>query len=99
MPKESKTKKKVVVDNEEIIDLEMQKYVNHIGLAIVYYRRLRKLTQAELGEQSYLATNYIGQIERGERCPSLTTLIKIANALDTSGSKILADAEQKLDEE
>lgn len=43
--------------------------------------------------------NNIGQIERGERCPSLTTLIKIANALDTSGSKILADAEQKLDEE
>ena len=41
MPKESKIKKKVVVDNEEIIDLEMQKYVNHIGLAIVYYRRLR----------------------------------------------------------
>ena len=99
MPKESKTKKNVVVDNEEIIDLEMQKYVNHIGLAIVYYRRLRKLTQAELGEKSDLATNYIGQIERGERCPSLTTLIKIANALDTSGSKILADAEQKLDEE
>ena len=31
MPKESKTKKKVVVDNEEIIDLEMQKETDKNG--------------------------------------------------------------------
>lgn len=46
--------------------------------------RLKKgLTQEELGEKAQLHYTYIGQVERGEKTPSLKTLQRLVKALDT----------------
>ena len=38
---------------------------------------------------------YLGGIERGERNPSYTNILRIAGALDVTGSALLASAERR----
>jgi transcriptional regulator with XRE-family HTH domain len=57
---------------------------SNIGSRIRQLRKQRKLTQEELGEQTGVNYSYIGQIERGDKTPSLKTLIKIAEGLDVT---------------
>lgn len=55
-------------------------------------RRLRKkkgLTQEQLGESAQIHYSYVGQVERGEKMPSLKTLQKLAAALNTKLQYIL----------
>lgn len=44
------------------------------------YRKLRNLTQEQLGALAGTSTNYIGTIEIGKRFPSPAMIEKIANA-------------------
>ena len=62
-----------------------------IGRNIRKYRLMKKLRQEDLAELANLTNNYIGAIERGEKIPSLETLIVIINALGVSAEMILAD--------
>lgn len=62
-----------------------------IGRNIRKYRLMKKLRQEDLAERTNLTNNYIGAIERGEKIPSLETLIVIINALGVSADMILAD--------
>ncbi len=55
-----------------------------IGNRIRYYRMLKKLSQEKLSELSSLHPSYIGQLERGEKTPSIDTLYKICHGLDIS---------------
>ena len=64
-----------------------------IGKRIRRLRKQRNLTQEELGERAGLHYSYIGQVERGDKIPSLKTLSKIAQALNVSLDYILEDAE------
>lgn len=52
-----------------------------LGKRIRTLRKLRGLTQEELGEKSGISYKFIGEIERGEVNPSLNSLIQIARAL------------------
>ena len=65
--------------------------VPQIGLKIAYYRKLQGYTQEKLADKLGVATPYIGQIEAaGMYKPiSLTTLLRIAQALDTPVYKFL----------
>jgi len=63
-----------------------------IGLKIAYYRKMRGLTQEQLSEKlGYANVSYIGNIEAPNvhRTFTITTLLKIAKALDISPSKLL----------
>ena len=62
-----------------------------LGLKIAYYRKLQGYTQDRLAEKLGVATSYIGQIEApGMYKPiSLTTLLRIAQALDVPAYKFL----------
>ena len=66
-----------------------------IGKNIRKYRLLKKLRQEDLAEKADLSVNYVGAIERGEKTPSLETLIVIINILGVSSDMILADVIDK----
>ena len=49
---------------------------------IKLYRKQRNLTQEQLGELSGISTDYISELERGKKVPSIKRLDLIAKALD-----------------
>ena len=56
-----------------------------IGENIREIRKLKGMTQKELGEKTGLTKDYIGALERGKmQNPSLQTMKKLSEALDTS---------------
>lgn len=64
----------------------------NIGARVKYYRTRRKMTQEKLAELSLISKPQISAIERGDRAPSLDTIINIANALEISMDNLLADS-------
>ena len=52
-----------------------------LGEKIRQLRKLRELTQEQLGEKSGISYKFIGEVERGTVNPSLDSLIGIAQAL------------------
>ncbi len=55
-----------------------------IGKLIAGYRRDNKLSQEKLAFLVDMHPDYIGKIERGERIPSIESLLKIIKALGIS---------------
>ncbi len=55
-----------------------------LGLNIAYYRRAKKITQAELAERVNVTSNYLSQIERGFKTTSLPVIMSIADELGIS---------------
>jgi transcriptional regulator with XRE-family HTH domain len=53
-----------------------------VGAVIRRERRGRKLTLKELAERAALSVVYLGEIERGKKCPSIPVLEHLARALD-----------------
>ena len=49
---------------------------------IKYYRNINHLTQEQLGELSGISTDYISELERGKKVPSIKRLDLIAKALN-----------------
>jgi|ERR1700690_3532982 transcriptional regulator with XRE-family HTH domain len=59
----------------------MHNLKKELGNKIRGLRKLKDLTQEQLGEKSGLSYKFIGEIERGEVNPSLDSLKAIASAL------------------
>jgi XRE family transcriptional regulator, regulator of sulfur utilization len=66
------------------------------GQAIRELREERGISQEAFALKSSIDRSHYGGMERGERNPSLTSIIKIANALDVPPSAIHTRAEQLL---
>ena len=64
---------------------------NMLGKRIRDERLLLRLTLEQLAEKVDKSTNFIGQIERGDRKLSIETLVDIANALGTTVDSLLID--------
>lgn len=62
-----------------------------IGRNIRQYRLERDLRQEDLAEAVGVSANYIGMVERGEKTPSLETLVAILNELEVSADMVLTD--------
>lgn len=63
-----------------------------LGQRIRKERLKHRYSQAELAEKLDISTNYMGQIERGDRKPSLDTLVRICNELGTNLDYLLSDS-------
>ncbi|MGC2422754.1 MAG: helix-turn-helix transcriptional regulator [Nitrospirota bacterium] len=62
-----------------------------IGAKIKTRRKAKGFSQEKLGELTGLSTNYIGQIERGQRQVALDTLAKIVDVLETDLGTLFED--------
>lgn len=56
----------------------------NFGLRVKELRTKQGLTQEQLSYQCEINRTYMGAVERGEKCPSLITITKIAKGLDIS---------------
>jgi transcriptional regulator with XRE-family HTH domain len=63
------------------------------GLAVRGVRSERGLSQERLAQLADLDRTYVSGVERGERNPSLTTLLRLASALDVQVSELATRAE------
>ena len=62
-----------------------------IGQNIRAHRQSQHMRIEELAFKAELSKNYLSLVERGQKTPSLETLISIANALHVSADQILCD--------
>jgi transcriptional regulator with XRE-family HTH domain len=65
-----------------------------VGLAVRRVRRQRQWSQEQLAAEALLHRTYISDIERGVRNASVTSLVRIADALEVKLSRLIAIAEQ-----
>lgn len=63
-----------------------------LGKHIRKTRKEKNYTLEQLAEKLDVSTTFIGQIERAKGIPSLETLVKIANVLETSIDSLLFGA-------
>lgn len=67
---------------------------NLLGGKIRNFRKQLGLTQEELAERAGLHYSYIGQVERGDKNPSLNSLRKMAEALNVGVDMLLEETQQ-----
>jgi transcriptional regulator with XRE-family HTH domain len=66
------------------------------GQVLREFRTARGVSQLRLAQLSHLDRTYISLLERGERQPSLTTMINLAKALDMSLVGLTKAVEERL---
>lgn len=60
------------------------------GEGIRRLRTERGWTQEDLADAARLTSTYVGQVERGDKVPSLTVVLKLARGLRVSPAELLA---------
>lgn len=63
-----------------------------MGERIRRQRVSNKMTQENLAEKANISVSFLGQIERGDRKPSLETVVNIANSLGVTVDQLLSDS-------
>ena len=66
------------------------------GLAVRKLRIAKDLTQEELGFESGLTRAYISSIELDQKLPSITTIAKLAQALELSLSELMSFVDKEM---
>lgn len=64
------------------MDDQKQQIMTATAERIRYLRKQRDISQEELALRAGINTVYYGQIERGQKCPTVDTLYKISTALE-----------------
>lgn len=68
------------------------------GQALRHFRTKLKISQERLSQESGLDRSYISLLERGLRQPSLTTILLLAKALNSSSLELISEVEKLLNE-
>lgn len=68
------------------------KLQKRFGECIRSERKARKLSQERLAFESELSLTYVGELERGEKMPSLDVVLRIAKALEMTGADLMGCA-------
>ncbi|MEQ9354713.1 helix-turn-helix domain-containing protein [Coleofasciculus sp. G2-EDA-02] len=69
------------------------------GKVLQRLRKAKRLSQEELSFRSQLDRTFISRLEGGLRQPTLSTIIKLAEALGVSAASIVAEVENLLNED
>lgn len=69
------------------------------GKVLQRLRKAKQLSQEELSFRSQLDRTFISRLEGGLRQPSLSTIIRLAEALGVSAASIVAEVEDILNED
>ena len=64
-----------------------------LGMRIRYLRKEKKMSQLDLSLESGINRNYLSDLEKGRRNPSLLVLEKLCNALGVSLSTLFKGIE------
>jgi transcriptional regulator with XRE-family HTH domain len=64
-----------------------------LGLNVRKYRKLRGMTQEELGLETEMERSYVSDLERGTRNPSVRALGRLAEALQVEPHMLLMPVE------
>ena len=59
------------------------------GFVVRWYREERGWSQEGLAHAADLHPKYVGTIERGERSPTLTTILKLSHGLEVAPGTLL----------
>ena len=66
------------------------------GDEISHLRKIRGLSQKELGFQAGVHRTYVSQVERGLKSPTLTVLLKLTHTLGCSAGPLVSHVEKRL---
>ena len=69
----------------------MKMVFKYLGQRIREERTKYRLTQEQLAEVAEVNESYVGQVERGEKNPSLETVVSIANSLGVTVDYLLQE--------
>ena len=64
----------------------------NMGYRIKEARKNQKLTQEQLAERLDISVEFVGQIERGLKLPSIQVFVKLIEALNVSADYLLRDS-------
>lgn len=73
------------------MNLDDRRFLRELGIRLRDARRLRKMTQAQLGHLCDLDRTFIGSVERGERNLSILNLRRIVRALRADLARLIAE--------
>lgn len=74
------------------ISSEIRQQLERVTFVIIKHRHDRSLSQKKLGEMAGIAENTIARLDAGDHFYSLSTLYKVAQALDISLEQIFHEA-------
>jgi transcriptional regulator with XRE-family HTH domain len=69
----------------------MSREAEMFGAALKRWREKRGLTQEGLAHKAGISASYASHVERGEKVPTLTIILRLAGALDISACQLLSD--------
>ncbi len=67
------------------------------GRSVRKARRDLELSQEALADRAGLSSKHMGEIERANKDPRLTTVLKLARALDVRSSELFTAVDERLD--
>ncbi len=70
--------------------INSSRLIEFFRLKVIFYRRIRKLTQSEVAYRAKISTRNYQRIESGEVIPKLDTLLDICNVLQIKLSDLFS---------
>lgn len=75
-----------------------QKIAGAFGAVLKGMRLDRKMTQEQLGLEAGIQRKYVSLLERGEKAPSLATVLRVSRALNVEPGTLVALVAAQVDD-
>jgi len=82
-------------DRAKALEAGAHSVSGYLGRTVLKLRKASNLSLSDLSDQSGVAKSIISQIERNETNPTLSTIWRLAQALDVSIERVLRDSDDE----